>query len=114
MMRDDGNRFELLQPLTTLTFICSENFHVPSTMLCINPLSRSFPLHLITVINELEGLSRGIKPLTSTGIVVAPHHSSQADSSRIGNRNNPEHAAFVAKASKEALIFLKSKNAATK
>lgn len=74
-------------------------------------------LLLIAVINELEGLSRGIKPLTSTGIVVASALSqqlSQSISSRIGNRNDPQHAAFVAQASKDALVFLKSKNPAVK
>lgn len=72
---------------------------------------------LIAVINELEGLSRGIKPLTSAGIVVAPtlnQRTSLGASSRIGNRNDPQHAAFVAQASKDALMFLKSKNPAVK
>jgi hypothetical protein len=73
---------------------------------------------LIAVINELEGLSRGIKPLTSAAIVVAPTSTQQliapSGSSRSGNRNDPKHAAFVAQASKEALAFLKSKNPAVK
>lgn len=74
-------------------------------------------LALIAVINELEGLSRGIKPSTSSAIVVAsplPQRSSQAAPSRIGNRNDPQHAAFVAQASKDALTFLNSKNPAVK
>lgn len=72
---------------------------------------------LIAVINELEGLSRGIKPLASAGIVVAPsliQRTPQGASSRIGNRNDPQHAAFVAQASKDALTFLYSKNSAVK
>lgn len=78
-------------------------------------------ISLIAVINELEGLSRGIKPLTSNTIVVSSSLSqqlnqqpSQSVSSRIGNRNDPQHAAFVAQASKDALTFLKSKNPAVK
>lgn len=70
---------------------------------------------IIAVINELEGLSRGIKPLTSSGIVVAATLSHQLTASqRVGNRNDPKHAAFVAKASQDALTFLKSKNPAVK
>ena len=70
---------------------------------------------LIAVINELEGLSRGIKPLTSSGIVVAATVNHQPSASkRVGNRNDPRHAAFVAKASQDALAFLKSKNPAVK
>jgi len=73
-------------------------------------------IYSIAVINELEGLSRGIKPTTSTGIVVSPTLSQQltTSSSRLGNRNDPKHAAFVAQASKDALAFLKSKNPAVK
>lgn len=76
---------------------------------------------IITVINELEGLSRGIKPLHSSTMLV-PHtltqqmqeHSTQSAPSRRGDRNNPQHAAMVAEASKQALSFLKSKNPAVK
>jgi hypothetical protein len=39
---------------------------------------------------------------------------SQGVSSRLGNRNDPQHAAFVAQASKAALAFLNSKNPAVK
>lgn len=84
-------------------------------------MSSLFPLRLITVISELEGLSRGIKPLTSaSGIIVSGGNTpmttqTAVNSSRtIGNRSDPQHAAFVAKASKEALEFLKSTNSSVK
>jgi len=75
-------------------------------------------LDLIAVINELEGLSRGIKPMNS--IVVAPAQLNQKQqhnnnvSLRAGDRNDPKHAAMVAEASKQALSFLKSKVPAVK
>ncbi|CRK96809.1 CLUMA_CG010028, isoform B [Clunio marinus] len=90
-------------------------------LISIKAIASAHPLYQlmipITVINELEGLSRGIKPLTPTAIVVSSlsqHSTPSVASSRIGNRNDPQHAAFVAKASKDALTFLKSKNPAVK
>lgn len=89
-----------------------------STLSNSSDFTISFLLPLITVISELEGLSRGIKPLTSTsGIVVSGSTTAPTtvNSSRtIGNRTDPQHAAFVAKASKEALEFLKSMHPAVK
>ena len=41
-------------------------------------------------------------------------HTTQSVPSRRGDRNNPQHAAIVAEASKQALSFLKSKNPAVK
>lgn len=76
---------------------------------------------IITVINELEGLSRGIKPLHSSTMLVVQSLTQQMQEratdivpSRRGDRNNPQHAAIVAEASKQALSFLKSKNPAVK
>ena len=109
MMRDDQNSLYT----QSLTLIHSKKFHVPLLLCCNLILISSFFPFVIAVINELEGLSRGIKLLASAGIVVA-QQSSQTTSSHHGNRNDPKHAAFVAKASKEALVFLKSKNPATK
>jgi hypothetical protein len=69
----------------------------------------------------LEGLSRGNKPTGVQGVASAAlTHSIQFPSttsntpSRLGNRNDPQHAAMVANASKVALTFLKSKNPAVK
>lgn len=106
-----------LQASLFVSFIASKKFHVPSgTLLAFN--SYFVPS---TVITELEGLSRGIKSSPSTNIVVETplsqqlaQQTSQITSSRPGNRNDPQHAAFVAQASKDALAFLKSKNPAIK
>ncbi|CAO1399696.1 unnamed protein product [Diamesa serratosioi] len=91
----------------------------------IRAIANAHPLYQlmipIIVINELEGLSRGIKPLhSSTMMVVHPltqqmqHCSTQSVPFRRGDRNDPNHAAMVAEASKQALSFLKSKNPAVK
>lgn len=108
------------------TFIIQAQLHHCHTInawlaLQISQCLLSLPLPLITVISELEGLSRGIKPLTSaSGIIVSGGNTATTtptavNSSRtIGNRSDPQHAAFVAKASKEALEFLKSTNSAVK
>lgn len=69
---------------------------------------------MIAVINELEGLCRGVKPLAFTGIDVSPVQRSSTLNSRVGGSNSPNHAAVVAQASKDALIFIKSKTAAVK
>lgn len=79
---------------------------------CVWLSSRFLKIISIAVINELEGLCRGVKPLTSAGIDVSP--SPSTSNSRAGSRNNPNHAAFVVQASKAALVFLKAKNPAVK
>lgn len=77
----------------------------------------SFLHSLITVVNELEGLSRGSKLLKSAELAVASlssQHQKLTSSSLIGSRDDPKHSAFVAQASKNALCFLQSKNPAVK
>lgn len=71
---------------------------------------------LITVINELEGLSRGMmKQITSTSsIVMAPALCEKLDKQKSGSRDDPQHAAMVTQACKSALAFLKSKHPAVK
>lgn len=71
---------------------------------------------LITVINELEGLSRGMmKQISSTSsIVMAPALCEKLEKQKLGSRNDPQHAAMVTQACKSALAFLKSKNPAVK
>lgn len=77
---------------------------------------------LITVINELEGLSRGIvKPLTSSVVMTSAlcekldknsmHNNNNIKS---GSRSDPHHVAMVTQACKNALTFLKLKNPAVK
>lgn len=64
---------------------------------------------LITVINELEGLSRGMaKPLTSALCEKLEKPS------KIGSRSDPQHAAMVTLACKNSLTFLNSKHPAVK
>lgn len=76
---------------------------------------------LITVISELEGLSKGsVKPMASTAsIVVAPALCEKLEkhslhSNKSGSRNDPQHAAMVTLACKNALAFLNSKNPAVR
>lgn len=90
----------------------SQRFLPRSSMILATLWSQIF---LIAVINELEGLSRGIKPSATAPIVVTSTLGQQQSvAPRIGNRIDPQHAAFVAQASKDALVFLKSKNPAVK
>lgn len=107
-----------------VSFIVSKKFHDPTTSTITLPTFNSYFVPCFvpsTVITELEGLSRGIRSSPSTNIVVETplshqlaQQTSQITSSRPGNRNDPQHAAFVAQASKDALAFLKSKNPAIK
>jgi hypothetical protein len=75
---------------------------------------------LITVINELEGLSRGmVKPTTSTStVVMAPALCEKLENpsklNKSGSRSDPQHAAMVTQACKNALAILKSKHPAVK
>lgn len=71
---------------------------------------------LITVINELEGLSRGmVKPTTSTStVVLCEKLENPSKLNKSGSRRDPQHAAMVTQASKSALAFLKSKQPAVK
>lgn len=74
-----------------------------------------------TVINELEGLSKGLKlsndaPFSSnsfTQVGVVPIMTSIAINS-VNKRNDTEHALKVAEASKTALTYLKTKPVAVK
>lgn len=78
---------------------------------------------LIPVINELEGLSRGMAMTSTSSVVMAPalcekleKLSSSLTSSKLksGSRNDPQHVAMVTQACKNALTFLKSKHPAVK
>lgn len=71
----------------------------------------------ISVINELEGLSRGgkvIQPLLSSPLTPKLDIFTSSNPVRTGSHNDPNHAVKVAEASKKALLFLKSKNPAVK
>lgn len=75
------------------------------------------------VINELEGLSKGIKQDAATGptgIITSKLTSSvsvlpvKPTTSSLDRRYDPKHAEMVATASKQALRFIKQKNPALK
>jgi hypothetical protein len=73
---------------------------------------------LITVVNELEGLSRGMAS-TSMTVLMAPvliekMEKNSSKLSKSGSRNDPKHVAMVTQACKNALTFLNSKNPAVK
>lgn len=107
MIHDDWNKYYLI-----ISWKCAwSNYNVV------------FKSVLITVINELEGLSRGgiVKPLTSSSVVMASALCEKLDKSsmhnnniKLGSRSDPQHVAMVTQACKNALTFLKSKNPAVK
>lgn len=100
----------------------------------LESIARAHPLYQlmvpIVVINELEGLSKGIKPVVSnstTGIITSKLTSSVSvfpskqpgaaagtgsSTFSVDRRFDPEHAEKVADASKKALHFIKQKNPA--
>lgn len=106
---------------TFIRWLCCENLN----FWCLFRLSlpqkwtKSNVLLLLTVINELEGLSRGIKQTSPANVATKtlqlfPAETVIPSTSRVGNRSDPQHAAMVANASKSALLFLKSKSPAVK
>lgn len=101
----------------------------------IESIARAHPLYQlmvpIVVINELEGLSKGIKPgtvaataanATAAGVITSKLTSSvsvfptaaAAKASSVDRRFDPLHAEKVAAASKQALDFIRKKNPALK
>ncbi|XP_052562573.1 telomerase-binding protein EST1A isoform X3 [Culex pipiens pallens] len=94
----------------------------------IESIAKAHPLYQlmvpIVVINELEGLAKGIKPAVNAsgiiasklaaGISVQPTPAPAPSSSRISvdRRFDPQHAEKVAEASKQALHFIKQKHPA--
>ncbi|XP_055644109.1 telomerase-binding protein EST1A isoform X2 [Toxorhynchites rutilus septentrionalis] len=94
----------------------------------IESIAKAHPLYQlmvpIVVINELEGLSKGIKLDLATGptsIITSKLTSSVSvlpvrppTSSSVDRRYDPQHAEMVAVASKQALRFIKQKNPALK
>lgn len=93
----------------------------------IESIAKAHPLYQlmvpIVVINELEGLAKGIKPTANAsgliasklaaGISVQPA-ATPTPSSRmsVDRRFDPQHAEKVAEASKQALLFIKQKHPA--
>ncbi|KAL7026979.1 hypothetical protein ACKWTF_005254 [Chironomus riparius] len=92
----------------------------------IKAIANAHPLYQlmipIVVINELEGLSRGIvKPLTSSVVMTSAlceklEKNSMHNNNNIksGSRSDPQHVAMVTQACKNALTFLKLKSPAVK
>lgn len=94
----------------------------------IESIAKAHPLYQlmvpIVVINELEGLAKGIKPAVNAsgiiasklaaGISVQPTPAPAPSSARISvdRRFDPRHAEKVAEASKQALHFIKQKHPA--
>lgn len=93
----------------------------------IRSIAKAHPLYQLTVpivvINELEGLSKGIKPAGAAGIItskltssVSLHPPDKGGPASASGGGGPQdrHAEKVAEASKQALHFIKQKNPALK